>query len=90
MQHKLPHGEGIFHCGIKNCEDAKIPRVGRCVDISREEAFLRVMDEFRENDDDEQTTVTDLVERMSSISPEPYSVKYMRQKLLTQLGDSVS
>lgn len=99
----LPAVDALYHrvCSInfrtgkniplryQELRDAKIPRVGRRVDISREEAFLRVMDEFRENDDDEQTTVTDLVERMSSISPEPYSVKYMRQKLLTQLGDSV-
>lgn len=54
----------------------------------REEAFFQVVEDLRQ-DDDEQTTVTDLVKKMSQITPDPYSTKYMRQKLEQHLGDSV-
>ena len=62
-------------------DDAKMRRLGRPVDTSREDAFLRVVDELRENDD-EQTTVADLVVRMSEITSHPYTVKLMKEKLM--------
>ena len=66
----------------------KVPKMGRRQDLSREEAFLLVVDDLRENDD-ERTTVSDLVEKMLFITPTPYSAKYMRQKLEQHLGDAI-
>ncbi|KAG1714444.1 Disrupted in renal carcinoma protein 2 [Nymphon striatum] len=67
---------------------AIVPRLGRHVDLCCKEAFLKVVDDLVEYDD-EQTTVCDLVDRMSQISSEPYSVKYMYNKLENHLGDSI-
>lgn len=55
-------------------------------------AFLKVAEFFRE-DDDEQTTVTDLVDKMSDFLCESnktaYSEKYMRSKLVEFFGNSI-
>jgi len=65
------------------------PRKGRKVDASREEAFLLAIEDLVSGNDDEQNTVVDLVDRMSQLCPdvEAYSVKYMKQKLISYLGD---
>ena len=65
-----------------------LSKPGRRSNISREEAFFKVVDDLRQ-DDDEQTTITDLVKNMSQIIPDPYTTKYMRQKLEQHLGDSI-
>ncbi|KAG1676109.1 hypothetical protein GQR58_014439 [Nymphon striatum] len=68
-------------------DDAKVQRLGRPVDTSRKDAFLRVVDELRENDD-EQTTVADIVARMFEITSHP-TIKWMKEKLMDYLGDSI-
>ncbi|KAL5022362.1 hypothetical protein ScPMuIL_001517 [Solemya velum] len=99
----LPAVEAIYHqvCNINfrtgkqiprryrnDTEGNRPPKLGRRSDISREKAFLQVIDELRENDD-EQSTVSDLFDRMSKICSDPYGPTYIRQKLAEHLGDSV-
>ena len=71
--------------------DNEPPRKGRKVDDSREEAFLLAIGDLVSGNDDEQTTVVDLVDRMSQLCPdvEAYSVKYMKQKLISYFGDQL-
>ncbi|KAJ8049891.1 hypothetical protein HOLleu_02834 [Holothuria leucospilota] len=68
--------------------ERSVSKPGRRSDVSREEAFFKVVDDLTQ-DDEEQTTVTDLVRKVSQITPDAYSPKYMRQKLEQHLGDSV-
>ena len=100
----LPSANAHYHdvCRSNFCSKLSIPlryqsndqnpcgaaKTGRKSDVSREEAFFQVVEALR-RDDDEQTTVTDLVEKMSKITSDPYSTKYMRKKLDQHLGDSV-
>ncbi|KAL5020263.1 hypothetical protein ScPMuIL_003155 [Solemya velum] len=58
------------------------------VDLPAVEAiYHQVIDELREND--EQSTVSDLIDRMSKIYSDPYGPIYNCQKLAEHLGDSV-
>ena len=66
----------------------KRPRTGRKVDVSREKAFLFVVDEFLDNE--EQTTVSNLIGKMAEVCSEPYSNVYMKQKLQEYFGDSLT
>ena len=66
----------------KYCDsgDSEPTRRGHKVAASREEAFLLAIgDHLVSGNDDAQTTVVDLVDRMSQLCPdvEVYSVKYM-------------
>ena len=63
-------------------------KLGRRKDIPREEAFQQVISDLQENDF-EQTTVTDLVDQMSKLCEDPYSPKYMRVKLFEHFGERV-
>ena len=49
----------------RDSADSEPPRKGRKVDASREEAFLLAIEDLVSGNDDEQTTVVDLVDRMS-------------------------
>ncbi|XP_076055740.1 uncharacterized protein LOC143033942 isoform X1 [Oratosquilla oratoria] len=71
--------------------DSEPPHKGHKVDASREEAFLLAIEDLVSGNDDEQTTVVDLVDRMSQLCPdvEAYSVKYMKQKLISYFGDEL-
>ena len=66
----------------------KLPRTGRKVDVSREKAFLFVVDEFLDNE--EQTTVSNLIGKMAEVYSEPYSNAFMKQKLQEYFGDSLT
>ena len=93
----LPAAEAVYHkqCSsnfqthrqipykYRVSEDCEPLRKGRKVDVSREEAFLLAVEDLVCGNDDEQTTVVDLVDKMSQMCPdvEAYSVKYMKQKL---------
>ena len=63
-------------------------KLGRRTNIQRQEAFLQVIADLQENDY-EQTTVTDLVDEMSKICEDPYSPMYMRVKLFEHFGERV-
>lgn len=65
---------------------------GRPMDNEQHDAFLKVAEFVRENDD-EQTTIDDLVNKMAQhlqdSNKAPYSEKYMRSKLTEFFGDSI-
>ena len=75
----------------RDSADSEPPRKGRKVDASRKEAFSLAIEDLVSGYDDEQTTVVDLVDRMSHLCPdvEAYSVKYMKQKLISYFGDEL-
>ena len=68
---------------------ADVPK-GRPKDVARADAFLRVVNNFAENDD-EQITLTDLCEKMKEYlnGDTPYTEKYMRIKLESYFGGEV-
>lgn len=64
---------------------------GRQADDDQHQAFIRVAEWFRENED-EQTTITDLVDKMAeflSSNKDAYSEKYMRTKLVDFFGQDI-
>ena len=62
---------------------------GRPVNSDQIAAFLKVTDYLAENDD-EQVTVKDLVEKMKDFSgDDAYSAVYMKKKLLDHYGNSI-
>ena len=73
-------------------QTAKKARVGRPVNAAAEEAFEKICSHLEENDD-EQTTVSDLVQRMKATlgesSTEVYSTKYMKKKLQQRFRDKI-
>lgn len=98
----LPAADSIYHtvCSVNFRTGKRIPHrytsdtdtppttLGRKKDVQREEAFLQVIANLQENDD-EQTTVTDLVNEMSKLCQDPYSSTYMRVKLYEHFGEQV-
>ena len=62
---------------------------GRPPNIEREESFRAVISSFRSEDESCQTSIPDLVKRMSNVSDDPYTAKYMKQKLLEEFPDEV-
>jgi len=101
----LPNADAIYHkqCSsnfqthrqifskYRDSADSEPPRKGRKVDASREEAFLLAIEDLISGSADEQTTVIDAVDRMSQLCPgvEAYSVKYMKQKLISYFVDEL-
>ena len=71
---------------------AKRPKVGRPQDNDANEAFSKVADYLRENDD-EQITVNQLIDLMQSLlkdsSAEAYSYKWMKKKLQDEFKDEI-
>ena len=80
----LPAADAIYHkqCSsnfqthrqipykYRDSADSEPPGKGRKVDASREEAFLLAIEDLVSGSDDEQTTVVDLVARMSQLCPD--------------------
>jgi len=73
-----------YHSNLALLYENKSSQAGRKVDTVRQEAFQWLIDEFLENDD-EQTTVGELVDRMGELCHDPYSLSYMK-KLLEYFG----
>lgn len=75
----------------KDSEDiakTKKLKTGRPQSLSRTEAFLKVLDDLRQNDN-EQTTIGDLIEKMKEYLKEdedPYSFPFMKQQLKKHVG----
>ncbi len=61
---------------------------GRPVDITQEEAFLKVAAYLQDNDD-EQITVSDLVLKTKEHCGYAYSVKYMKKKIKEHFGNEL-
>ena len=80
----------------RQSEDPTVPKYrklsGRPKDEVRNEAFLQVT-RYLEDNDDEQTTVNDLIDRMRSFiaeeNCEAYSFPYMKKQLLKYFGDRI-
>ena len=101
----LPAADAIYHkqCSsnfpthrqipskYRGSADSEPPRKGRKVDASREEAFLLAIEDLVSGNDDEQSIVVDLVDRMSQLCPDvkAYNVKYVKQKLVSYFGDEL-
>jgi len=72
---------------------AKYPKLtGRPHDEVRKEAFLQVI-RYLEQNDDEQSTIEDLINHMRSViaeeNCEPYSFPYTKSQLLEHFGDRI-
>ena len=71
-------------------KDAKKVKQGRPVDAVKNSAFTKVI-QYLEANDEEQTTVSDLVqiisEALDGTNEEPYSTVYMTTKLQEHFGD---
>ena len=73
-------------------KDAKKAKQGRPVDAVKNSAFAKVV-QYLEANDEEQTTVSDLVQIMSEAldgtNEEPYSTVYMKTKLQEHFRDKI-
>ena len=70
-------------------------KCGRPLDDLRNEVFCNIVKYLKENDD-EQTTIVDLIDVMKvklneipSVNLEPYSFPYMKKKLIEHFGDDI-
>jgi len=69
----------------------KKPKLGRPTDSEKRAAFLSVVEHLEANDE-EQTTVNDLILRMAQNlgqDNEPYSFKYMKEMLHEHFGENI-
>jgi hypothetical protein len=89
------NGKQIPQCfsNLENDNDssAKKPKLGRPKDSEKAAAFLSVVDNLEANDE-EQTTVNDLISKMAQkLGPdcEAYSFKHMKQMLQEHFGDNI-
>ena len=75
-----------------NCEpEKKRRRSGRPEDEVKTDAFIKAM-QFLERNDEEQTTVSDVVQKMRDaleVDVEPYSNVYMKKKILEHFGTRI-
>lgn len=80
----------IKEMGTDHSSKHKKVRAGRPKEVSRVEAFEKVIDDLRQNDD-EQTTIGDLVNNMKQYldEEEPYSFRHMKEQLLQRFGDEI-
>ena len=67
---------------------AKKRKVGRPQNEEKKQAFVKVA-KFLEDNDDEQITVGDLVEKMDNTDSEAYGRSHMKTKLLEHFGDKI-
>ena len=106
--HDLPSAGAVYHqtCSVNFRTKRKLPKVyevdeqpavkkrkvGRPQDEEKCEAFFKVT-KFLEENDDEQITVNDLVEKMeeylSGTNSEAYGRQHMKTKLLEYFGDRI-
>ena len=98
----LPAADAIYHQSCSVCfrtgrgvpqlysSSEKKKKTGRPEDIERKDAFFKVID-FLENGDEEQVTITCLVDKMGEFlsGQEAYSVKKMKQKLQEYYGNKI-
>ena len=70
----------------------KLSDAGRPKDVTKAEAFLRVT-QYLEDNDDEQVTIADLIDKMSEFlgdgDSKPYSFKHMKMEIMKHFGDRV-
>ena len=83
----------LQHCSDDGSDkDTKRPRQGRPVDTGKATAFLKVV-KFLEENDEEQVTITDLVNKMQEYlqgsEEQAYSAVYMKAKLKEHFGDKI-
>lgn len=80
----------IKEMGTDDSSKHKKVRAGRPKELSRVEALEKVIDDLRRNDD-EQTTIGDLVNNMKQYldEEEPYSFRHMKEQLLQRFGDEI-
>ena len=80
------------HCSDDSTEGSKRPRKGRPVDSAKAMAFLKVA-QFLEQNDEEQITISDLVNKMEDYlegsGEQAYSAVYMKAKLQEHFGDKI-
>lgn len=75
---------------FQNEGESKGRKIGRPIKANLDEAFRSVCNYFEENDD-EQLTVHDLVNKMSEFltDTEPFTAKWMKEKLMEHYGSDV-
>ena len=93
MQRQLPNGKRNSKAVYSDYEkDAKKAKQGRPVDPVKNSAFAKVI-QYLEANDEEQTTVSDLVqimiEALDGTNEEPYSTVYMKTKLQEHFRDKI-
>lgn len=86
------NGKNIPSIHDKDEPKEKIRKVGRPTGDVRHQAFLKVTNYLRENDD-EQISVSDLVSKMNEYlldsGDDAYCDQYLKQKLLEYFGDQI-
>ena len=107
--HDLPAADAIYHqtCNVNFRTNRQLPqlyetdelpaakkrKVGRPQDEEKNQAFVKVA-KFLEDNDDEQITVGDLVEKMkeylNDTESEAYGRSHMKTKLLEYFGDEIT
>ena len=82
----------IPECFRSDTHSSKKRKTGRPVAMDREQAFLKVVDNLEANDE-ELTTVQDLISQMADAlqnsESEPYGHTHMREKLREHFGDKI-
>ena len=105
--HDLPAADAAYHqiCSsnfrtgksiplvfMSDADEQPVSRRGRLKDPFQEEAFLQGMEDLRQNDE-EQTTVTDLIENMKTYLGDsgslPYGFTYMKRRIKDHYGDEI-
>jgi hypothetical protein len=103
--HDLFAADAAYHqiCSVNFRTNKSIPRQfapeefpqakrGRPPDSAQTEAFLKVT-EYLEANDDEQTTISDLIDKMkeylSDSNCTPYQFRYMKDQLKAHFGDKI-
>ena len=106
--HDLPAADAVYHqtCNVNFRTNRQLPqlyetdelpaakkrKVGRPQNEEKKQAFVKVA-KFLEDNDDEQITVGDLVEKMeeylNNTDSEAYGWSYMKTKLLEHFGDKI-
>lgn len=104
--HDLHAADAVYHqtCSVNfrtkkqmpmaqtTADDSKRPRLGRPQDDRRTEAFLQVAGCLEENDD-EQTTINDLIDlmnqKLADTEYEAYSPPHMKMKLQELFGERI-
>ena len=106
--HDLPAADAVYHqtCNVNFRTNRQLPqlyetdelpaakkrKVGRPQSEGKNQAFVKVV-KFLEDNDDEQITVSDLVEKMeeylNDTESEAYGRSHMKTKLLQHFGDKI-
>lgn len=80
----------IFQEGL--VDPSKKPRIGRPENAAKQEAFVKVAEYLKANDE-EQTTISDLIDKMGEFLQgtdlEPYGFTYMKTSLQKHFGGGI-